>query len=105
MQAKKVYGTRGSYSGLKDKGWGMKKTEVLKEQIKQLSIENKDLLNIFNHMPDTYYRADLNGVTLKVSPSAESLMACKTNDLLGKKLGDFYVDPNGRENVPLVGEA
>jgi len=75
----------------------MKKAALLREKIKQLSIENQELLNIFNHMPDTYYRADLNGVILKVSPSAESLMACKTNDLLGKKLSDFYVDANGRE--------
>ncbi|MDQ6994797.1 MAG: PAS domain-containing protein, partial [Mariprofundaceae bacterium] len=68
----------------------------LKEEVKQLKVENQDLLSIFNHMPDTYYRADAKGVILKVSASAESLMQCKTKDLLGKKLSDFYVDANGR---------
>jgi len=57
---------------------------------------DQELQRIFNDMQDVYYQTDINGIVIKASPSAEQMMDAKLSSLLGKKLEDLYVDPNGR---------
>lgn len=52
---------------------------------------------IIDTMIDTFYRTDLNGRIVLASPSARQLLSWEPDDLIGQRLGDFYVDPHGRE--------
>ncbi|PKL83428.1 MAG: hypothetical protein CVV24_05055 [Ignavibacteriae bacterium HGW-Ignavibacteriae-3] len=54
--------------------------------------------NIFESIQDVYYETDLAGIILEVSPSIE-LFADKNfkrNELLGKSIYDYYLNPNDR---------
>ena len=56
----------------------------------------KDLQTIFNNMQDVFYRADIEGRIIMLSPSAKGLMQYTLEELMGQKLADYYVDPDGR---------
>ena len=64
---------------------------------KALRKSEKDLQAIFDNMQDAFYRADINGRLTMLSPSAEILMQYTLEELMGKSLADFYVDPDGRK--------
>jgi len=67
------------------------RTEAAREKAEQ------DLMTIINHLPDTFYRTDRDGAITLISRSVEQLLGWSTGELLGKRLGDLYVDPDGRE--------
>lgn len=52
---------------------------------------------ILDEMLDTFYRTDVDGRITMVSPSAEQLLGWSLDEVIGKQLADFYVDPDGRE--------
>ena len=54
------------------------------------------LKTIYERMPDTYYQADAEGRVVRASPSAETLMGYTLDELIGRKLSDFYVYPEQR---------
>ena len=68
-----------------------------KEQQPALSKSETELRNIFNTLQDVYYRTDIEGRIVNVSPSVESLMACDADELIGKVIAQFYVHESGRE--------
>lgn len=57
----------------------------------------KDLKAIFDNMQDAFYRADMDGRIIMLSPSAETLMQYTLEELMGQKLAGYYVDPDGRK--------
>lgn len=69
----------------------------------QKNIENalrkseSNLRAILDNMLETFYRTDLDGQLIMVSPSVFELIGYKPDEILGKKLADFYYEPNGRE--------
>lgn len=69
-----------------------------KSAIERLKASECELSNILNSMQDTYYRADGDGVLLRASDSAERLLGYTTEELLGRRITDFYVDPGRRED-------
>jgi PAS domain S-box-containing protein len=52
--------------------------------------------NILDKIQETFYRTDLNGSIVMASPSAEFLLGHRIDELVGKKLADFYVHPEDR---------
>jgi len=70
--------------------------KVLQAELQRLQKENSDLLRIYRDMPDTYYRANNEGMIIQVSPSAEALMGCTVETLVGQKLTDYYIYPEDR---------
>jgi PAS domain S-box-containing protein len=48
-------------------------------------------------MTDTYYRADLEGKIVLASGSATSLLGYSTDELLGRRIAEFYVEPEIRD--------
>ena len=62
----------------------------------KLKISEKKLRNIFDNIQDVYYRADADGVLVDISPSILNYIGCKIEDILGKKITDFYVNPRER---------
>ncbi len=57
----------------------------------------KDLGAILDSIQDTYYRTDKEGFLVRVSSPAEELLGYRQDELLGTKVSDLYVDPDGRE--------
>ena len=57
----------------------------------------RELSGILNSLQDTFYRTDTDGCIARVSPSVEQLLGYSPDELLGQKLGDLYVEPDGRE--------
>jgi PAS domain S-box-containing protein len=54
---------------------------------------------VFNSMTDTFTRADLNGICSMVSPSIYDLIGYTQEEVLGRDLAEFYVDPEQRERI------
>ena len=63
----------------------------------ELRTSRRDLQTIFDNMQDVFYRADIEGRIIMLSPSAERLMQYTLEELMGQKLADYYVDPDGRK--------
>ena len=63
------------------------------EKIKQ---SKSELQRILDKMQDTYYRTDTSGYIVRASRSVFDLLGFTEEELLGKKLADLYVDPQGR---------
>ncbi|NWF37015.1 PAS domain S-box protein [Mariprofundus sp. KV] len=73
--------------------------DITAEKLKQskLIASETTLRNIFNSLQDAYYRTDIEGHIVMVSPSAETMMACATGELQGKSIANFYVNPDERQ--------
>ncbi len=62
-----------------------------------LQKSEENLRTIFDNIQDTFYRSDLSGKIIDLSPSVAELISIQAKDLIGKQLADYYVDPHGRE--------
>ncbi len=58
----------------------------------------RELQGILDNMQDTYYRTDVDGRIVRLSPSAEKLLGYAPEQAIGKSLADFYFDPRDRES-------
>jgi PAS domain S-box-containing protein len=63
---------------------------------KKLRVSKRELNGILNNLQDTYYKTDINSVILFVSSSVESLLGYKTEELIGHKITDFYINAEHR---------
>jgi len=69
----------------------------LKQNEQKIKESEHELALIINNMQDTYYRTNLNGELTRASPSVNSLLGYKVEEILGTKMADLYVDSQGRE--------
>ena len=60
-------------------------------------LTHDELIEILESMQDTFYRTDKEGVLIYLSKSIVELLGYKAEDVLGTKLSDYYVEPDGRE--------
>ena len=52
---------------------------------------------LLKHLRDTFYRTDLEGRLILVSPTLEKLIGYTVEELLGSQLADLYVEKNQRQ--------
>ncbi len=57
----------------------------------------QELSAILNSLQDTFYRTDVEGNIVRISPSVEKLLGYMPQELTGRKMSDLYVDEDGRE--------
>jgi len=57
----------------------------------------RELSSILESLQDTFYRTDVEGRLVKVSPSIKKLLGYKPEELMGTDLSELYVDDSGRE--------
>lgn len=57
----------------------------------------RELRSIFDNMAEFYYRADLDGKIVRASGAALDVTGWNSNEIIGLKLAERYVDPEGRE--------
>jgi diguanylate cyclase (GGDEF)-like protein/PAS domain S-box-containing protein len=56
----------------------------------------EELAHILENLQDTYYRTDAEGRVVRVSASVKDLLGYAPDEVLGMKLADLYVEPDGR---------
>lgn len=66
---------------------------------KRLILSENELRKILENMQDTYYRTDTEGRVVRVSPSVESLLGYKPEEVIGTKIIDLYVHPEERQRL------
>ena len=69
------------------------------EAEKKLKESEKELSKILENMQDTFYRTDIEGRVIRVSPSVETLLGYKPEEVLGMKIVDLYVHPEERQRL------
>jgi len=76
----------------------------LKEEIIQhahvqqvLRASEQELSSILDNIQDVYYRTDLDGKLVRVSPSVRDLLQYEQRDVLGTRLSEYYAPPSTRE--------
>jgi len=60
-------------------------------------LSHEELIAILDGMQDTFYRTDNEGFLVYISKSVENLLGFMPEELIGTKLSDLYVEPDGRE--------
>ena len=65
----------------------------------QLQRSEQEFRQIIENMPDTFYRTDAEGVLTMASPSCVRILGYPPEEVLGRKLIDFYYEPSGRDEV------
>jgi two-component system, sensor histidine kinase and response regulator len=72
------------------------------DALRTLGRSEQDFRGIFEHLEDVFYRTDLQGTLLMVSPSA-ARYGYHIDDLIGCNVSRFYPDPTVREpNIALL---
>ncbi|MDH5784534.1 MAG: EAL domain-containing protein [Chromatiales bacterium] len=55
------------------------------------------LSNILENMQDTFYRTDLQGRILYITPMVERVLGYRPDELVGTRMADLYLEPSARE--------
>lgn len=71
-------------------------SEIVQTQ-QALAASERELRSILDNMQDTYYRTNAEGAIVRASKSALQLLGYTADEVVGLKLADFYVEPDGRE--------
>jgi PAS domain S-box-containing protein len=67
-----------------------------KEKLKE---SEKKYRELFESLVDVSYKTDIDGTIIIVSPSIEKTFGFKPDEVIGRKMIDFYQDPNRRSIV------
>jgi len=63
-----------------------------------LEHREQDFRAILENMQDTYYQTNHEGRIVRASASVQALLGYTPSELLGRRLGDLYVEAEGRNN-------
>jgi PAS domain S-box-containing protein len=64
-----------------------------------LSKSEEKYRKIFENVQDIFYQTDLNGVITSISPSIERYSEYTPDEVVGRKITDFYLEPRYREKL------
>ncbi len=59
----------------------------------------RELNAIIDNLPDVFYRTDAQGTIEMISPSCEAHIGYTREEMLGRKMGEFYANPGDRELI------
>ena len=72
-------------------------SEEVKALKEKLIATERDLNGILNNMPDMFFRTDIEGKILIISPGVKELQGYEPDEVLGKYASDFYLNPELRQ--------
>ncbi len=76
----------------------IKKTrDELEESRARLQESFEEYRNLFENIQDTFYRNDMRGNLILVSPSIESMLGYSVGEMLTMNIADLYLNPEDRE--------
>lgn len=75
--------------------------DVTRQKTMQAEIDasRKELESIFDHFPDVFYRTNMQGITIKISPSVFDLLGYRPEEILGTSMASHYYTPEERQKV------
>lgn len=71
--------------------------DVSRQHAEALEESEREYRNILDNMVDTFYRADHEGLIVRISPSVQTLAGYTPEEVVGRKLTEFYVHPHERD--------
>lgn len=83
--------------------------DITEKKIAEMALQESEekFRDIFESFQDIYYRTNLDGVILMISPSVKELLGYSPSEVIGKKLSDFYEvsfrERNVSEELLLIG--
>lgn len=72
---------------------------TLSEKTKALQSSQQALQGVLDNIVDIVYRTDSEGRFVELSPSVHGLLGFHPEELIGKKISDYYVDPEDRNTL------
>lgn len=63
----------------------------------EVQASERDLARILSALDDAYFRTNVEGRIEKVSGAVERILGYRRDELMGTRIADLYVDPDGRE--------
>jgi PAS domain-containing protein len=64
-----------------------------------LSKSEEKYKKIFDNVQDVFYQTDINGNIISISPSIERYSEYTPDEVIGRKITDFYLDPGVRDKL------
>jgi len=68
----------------------------------QLQASKEEMISIFDHLPDIFYRTDMQGILTRVSPACYDILGYRMEELLGTPLANYYKTPEERQKVVMA---
>lgn len=72
---------------------------ALRRSNEKLQDSEADLSAIIDNLPDIFYRTDAEGRVLRMSHCVSQILGYDEQEMRGRQLADFYVEPGGREKL------
>jgi len=85
-----IIGSDGTVTGVGSVGTNISER---KRAEKALRWSERDLRGILDNMIDTFFRTDRDGRIIMISPSVISLLGVTPEELLGRRISEFFADP------------
>jgi diguanylate cyclase (GGDEF)-like protein/PAS domain S-box-containing protein len=67
--------------------------------LKELQASKDEFQAIFDHLPDVFYRTDMQGFVTKISPSCFKHLGFTPEEMIGTKLASYYETPEERKKI------
>ncbi len=89
----------GIVEGTNDTVGTIKDITHMEETINEIERLKNNLEQIIRKLPDIYYRTDMNGILLRLSPSVTGILGYDTSEVLGTPITDYYVNSDERAEI------
>ncbi|MFN3236657.1 MAG: PAS domain S-box protein [Pseudomonadales bacterium] len=89
--------TLSAYIGLRIYQSHLERLHYQQKLAENLAESQHDMQLILDNSTDPYYRADLEGNIVMMSPSIERITGYRADEVLNQPLVNFYADPNKRQ--------
>jgi diguanylate cyclase (GGDEF)-like protein/PAS domain S-box-containing protein len=75
--------------------------DVTEQRVAQAELQSsrEELKSIFDNLPDIFYRTNMEGRVIMVSPSCFNVLGYREEEILGTFLSDYYKAPEERQKI------
>ena len=70
-----------------------------KAELAKLEASKRELKSIFDQLPDVFYRTDMQGIIILISPSCFDILGYRQELMLGTAMANYYESPEDRQKV------
>lgn len=77
----------------------IKDLSQIDETVKQMEFLKQNLEQIIRKLPDIYYRTDMQGILVRLSPSVKDILGYEIEEALGNPITNYYVNSGDRTAI------
>jgi diguanylate cyclase (GGDEF)-like protein/PAS domain S-box-containing protein len=70
-----------------------------KSELSNLEASQFELQSIFDNLPDIFYRTNLQGIIIMISPSCFEILGYRQEVMLGSPMENYYTSPDERQKI------